>query len=74
MHANLEGEENMAIDPVCKMEVNENAPRLLFVFDNETVLFCSEGCRAEFKRRPNDYLMAAAPCCDPPAEEEKRNV
>jgi hypothetical protein len=40
--------------------------------------FCSEGCRAEFKRRPQDYLKGASDiaCCDAllEKEEEKPDV
>ncbi len=39
--------KKMAIDPVCKMEVDENTA-LLAVKDSETYYFCSAGCRDEF--------------------------
>lgn len=67
----------MAIDLVCKMDVNENAWKPSFVLEGKTYYFCSEGCRAEFKRRPQDYLKVAEAdsCCEaPPEEKENRNV
>ncbi len=63
----------MAIDLVCGMEVNERAAVLSFEFDGEKYLFCSEGCRAEFKRRPKDYLKPAD-CCSAPSKEGERGV
>lgn len=66
----------MAIDLVCGMEVNENAAKPSLRFGGETYLFCSEGCRAEFERRPQDYLKTAEAesCCDEPEGERDRHV
>lgn len=46
----------MTIDLVCKMEVNENVANHSLIFEGEAYFFCSEGCLAEFKRHPQDYL------------------
>lgn len=66
----------MALDPVCKMEVNENTAKLSFTLDGKTYLFCSEGCRTEFIRHPQDYLTPdeGACCTGAPGNEENRNV
>lgn len=64
----------MVTDLVCRMEVNENAAGYSLILEGGKYFFCSEGCRAEFKRRPQDYLKAAADCCDEPSKEEKRDV
>lgn len=59
----------MVKDIVCGMEVNETAA-YSFVFENEKYFFCSQGCRAEFKRRPQDYLKTSAEdtaCCGKPS-------
>lgn len=60
----------MVEDAVCKMQVNENAGYSL-IYEGEKYFFCSQGCRAEFKRRSQDYLQPAA---DEPSKEEKRGV
>jgi YHS domain-containing protein len=53
----------MAKDLVCGMEVSENATGYSSVFEGGKYFFCSPGCLAEFKRRPQDYLKPAADCC-----------
>lgn len=72
----------MVKDVVCGMEVNESTGYSL-VFEGEKYLFCSQGCRAEFKRRPQDYLKPPAEdttCCGKPScgktesKGEKGNV
>ncbi len=45
----------MAVDPVCKMEVVESFGKPTLTRDRQTYYFCSEGCRAEFNRRPDEY-------------------
>lgn len=63
----------MAIDLICGMEVNETAAKPSVRYDGESYYFCSEGCRAEFKRRPQDYLKREA-CFDEASREEKGGV
>lgn len=67
----------MVVDVVCGMEINENAARCSAVFQGNAYFFCSEGCRAEFERRPQEYSKAAKFGGDAPAaetEEKNRNV
>ena len=67
----------MVKDLVCGMDVNEKAAGYSMIFEDEVYFFCSEGCRAEFRRRPQDYLKPAddAACCArAPEKEENRNV
>jgi Cu+-exporting ATPase len=65
----------MAIDLVCKMDVNENAAKPSVVFDGKKYLFCSEGCRAEFERHPEEYSKpAVTACCDASGKEQDANV
>ena len=45
----------MAIDPVCGMEVAEDAP-LQHRFEGVTYRFCSEHCLHKFKEHPEQYL------------------
>lgn len=46
----------MAIDLVCKMEIDEEAVSYSSNYEGEEYFFCSEGCMAEFTRRPLDYV------------------
>ncbi len=45
----------MARDPVCGMDVDENAASQSLAYHGLTYWFCSEGCRAEFLRHPEEY-------------------
>jgi hypothetical protein len=61
-------------------------PVILLYLKAENFFFCSQGCLAEFKRRPQDYLKPATDCCGrspcvcgkpwcgESLEEEKRDV
>ena len=47
----------MAIDPVCKMEVDEqNPPGGKSEHDGQTYYFCAPGCKRVFDRAPGKYL------------------
>ena len=47
----------MAIDPVCKMEVEEDSPTGGTTEHNgQTYYFCAPGCRRVFEREPEKYL------------------
>jgi YHS domain-containing protein len=74
----LRERKNMVTDLVCGMEINENAAGYSLILGGGKYFFCSEGCRAEFKRRPQDYLKGASDiaCCDAllEKEEEKPDV
>ena len=50
----------MAIDPVCGMEVDENAAPATAEYDGETYYFCSEKCREEFMQDPGHFIELAA--------------
>jgi YHS domain-containing protein len=45
----------MAIDPVCGMEVDTEAP-LSLEHDGKTFWFCSRGCLLDFQDDPDRYL------------------
>jgi YHS domain-containing protein len=45
----------MGTDPVCGMQVDESKDTLALPYEERTYYFCSEGCRAEFQRHPEDY-------------------
>ncbi len=46
----------MAIDPVCKMEVDEKSAAATSEYKGETYYFCASGCKAAFDKDPEKYL------------------
>lgn len=50
----------VAIDPVCKMEVDtEDPPGGTAEYQGVTYYFCAQGCRIDFEEDPGAYLGAA---------------
>ncbi|MDA4132742.1 MAG: YHS domain-containing protein [Thaumarchaeota archaeon] len=45
----------MAIDPVCKMTVDEKTTRVRSAHDGEVFYFCSEACKASFDKDPHRF-------------------
>lgn len=46
----------MAIDPVCKMEVDEATAAATSDYQGATYFFCTPGCKATFDKDPEKYL------------------
>ncbi|MFC2045610.1 YHS domain-containing protein [Chloroflexota bacterium] len=46
----------MAIDPVCKMEVEENKAPATSEYKGEKYYFCAKGCKIAFDKNPEKYL------------------
>lgn len=46
----------MALDPVCKMEVDPKTAAAEAEYQGQTVYFCAPGCKAAFERDPERYL------------------
>lgn len=46
----------MAIDPVCKMEVDEATAQWTSEYQGQTYYFCAPGCKASFDENPEKYL------------------
>jgi YHS domain-containing protein len=46
----------MAIDPVCKMTVDENTAKFKTVYKGKTYYFCAPGCKKAFEANPVQYL------------------
>ena len=46
---------NMAIDPICKMEVDEKTAKYKSEYEGETYYFCAPGCKKEFDDNPEKY-------------------
>jgi YHS domain-containing protein len=46
----------MAIDPVCKMEVDEATAPATSEYKGKTYYFCAPGCKKEFDEDPKEFL------------------
>lgn len=46
----------MAIDPVCKMEVDEKTAPAKSEYNGKTYYFCAPGCKKSFDEDPARYL------------------
>jgi Cu+-exporting ATPase len=46
----------MAMDPVCKMEVEPETAAATAEYKGETYYFCAPGCKVAFEKNPEKYL------------------
>jgi YHS domain-containing protein len=46
----------MAIDPVCKMEVEEKSAQYKSEYNGKIYYFCAPGCKKAFDKNPEKYL------------------
>ena len=46
----------MAIDPVCKMTVDEKTAKHKTDYKGKTYYFCAPGCKIAFEENPEKYL------------------
>jgi YHS domain-containing protein len=46
----------MAIDPVCKMQVDEKKPPAVSEYKGKKYFFCAPGCKRAFDKDPEKYL------------------
>ena len=46
----------MAIDPVCKMNVDEEKAIATSEYQGKKYYFCAVGCKKAFDKNPEDYL------------------
>jgi Cu+-exporting ATPase len=49
-------ENNMAIDPICQMQVDEQTAQYTSVYKGKTYYFCAPGCKKKFDASPEQYL------------------
>lgn len=49
----------MAVDPVCKMEVDEKTCQYKSEYKGKTYYFCAPGCKMDFDEDPEKYLQAS---------------
>ncbi|MEM4307766.1 MAG: YHS domain-containing protein [Thermoplasmata archaeon] len=45
-----------AIDPVCKMNVEEKKAKYTSIYKGKTYYFCALGCKKAFDREPQRYI------------------
>ena len=46
----------MAIDPVCKMDVDEKTAKFTTEYKGKTYYFCAPGCKKAFEENPKEYV------------------
>jgi YHS domain-containing protein len=46
----------MAVDPVCKMNVDEATAQHKSDYNGQTYYFCMVGCKVDFDANPEKYL------------------
>jgi Uncharacterized conserved protein len=46
----------MAVDPVCKMNVNEKTAKFKSEFKGKTYYFCAQACKKSFDEAPEKYM------------------
>ena len=46
----------IAIDPVCKMEVETETAQWKSEYQGQTYYFCAPGCQRSFEKDPEHYL------------------
>lgn len=59
-------QKNVAIDPVCGMEVDKSTVAATYEYEGETYYFCCNGCKGAFARSPEEYIkptIAIDPIC-----------
>jgi YHS domain-containing protein len=47
---------HVAVDPVCKMDVDEATAKFKSEYKGKTYYFCAPGCKKLFERDPEAYL------------------
>jgi YHS domain-containing protein len=45
----------MAVDPICKMTVDEKTAKWRSEYKGKSYYFCAPGCKAEFESNPEKY-------------------
>jgi len=48
----------MAVDPVCKMDVDEKSAKWKSEYGGKTYYFCAPGCKKLFEKDPQKYLKS----------------
>ncbi|HYX06085.1 MAG TPA: YHS domain-containing protein [Bacteroidales bacterium] len=48
--------KDMAVDPVCNMNVDEKKAAATYEYKGKTYYFCAAGCKESFAKNPEKYL------------------
>lgn len=54
--ASKEPKQEMAIDPVCRMDVAVKDAKYSYKYKDKTYYFCSKSCKESFAKDPSKYL------------------
>lgn len=46
----------MAVDPICKMTVDEKTAEYTSEYNGKTYYFCAPGCKKKFDENPGQYV------------------
>ncbi len=56
MNDNIKGGENVAIDPICKMKVDEDSAKWISEYKGKKYYFCAPGCKKAFDLNPEEWI------------------
>ena len=45
----------MAVDPVCKMDIDEKTAKWKSMYKGKEYFFCAPGCKKNFDKNPEKY-------------------
>lgn len=62
----------MVVDPVCRMQVEEDKAAAMTVHDGKSYYFCCQGCKEKFQQDPQRYLEALKQSVNP-ANQSKQD-
>ena len=52
----FEVKKMVAIDPICKMEVDEETAKWVSEYKGKKYYFCAPGCKKQFEENPEKYI------------------
>ncbi|MFH0815789.1 MAG: YHS domain-containing protein [Methanobacteriota archaeon] len=52
-----------AIDPICKMTVDEKTAKWVSEYEGQKYYFCAPGCKKAFDKEPEKWSNQAKPKC-----------
>jgi len=62
----------MAIDPICKMEVDEKTAKWSSVYEGKKYYFCAPGCKKMFDRDPQEVYKVILR--EQPAQASRQSI
>jgi len=48
--------DSMAVDPICKMDVDEKSAKWVSEYKGKQYYFCAPGCKKAFEEDPEKYV------------------